>query len=300
MKKVVTIILAVILAITFVNMAVTTVVSGSIVSMVDTDRIVSFVQTIDYKEIITSSDDINDILEEYKVKDEAIEDILKSDAVEEVIDIYAEGLRDFIKGSDSPREFTADDLKDIVEDNIDELVEIANEHMTRKIDEDELRDRIFTAIDENAEEIVEVMPSVDQVTDEVDSDLVPVLQLLFDPMVTVVLAIITVLVAVLLFLCRIHNAEGFLWIGIASAISVIVLGILVVLIVVYLQPLALDMVVGFTSAIGVAFESVYTSMGIGIGILALISVLAIIAYFIFRNKILPDNHSYVQVGVYNK
>ena len=299
MKNTLTIILAVLLSITFVFTAISAVISAAVVSLVDKDTIASYVEVIDYKEIIESDDDISDALEKYKVKEDAVEEIIKSDAVAEIIDIYAKQFTDFIEGNE-PEEFTVDDLKDIVEDNMDELVEIANKHMTNKLDEAEIERRILKAIDENAEEIVEVMPSVDMIIEESDSTAIDIIKFVFNPAIPVILTICSVILLVLVFVCRIRNAQGFIWTAIDCFLSFLFLGIFTGIVAVYLEPLILDSYVGISSVIGLAFDSAFTALGIGIGILAVLSILSFILYFIFRNKILPDNHSYIEVGIYNK
>ena len=299
MKNTLTIILAVLLSITFVFTAISAVISAAVVSLVDKDTIASYVEMIDYKEILESDDDISDALEKYKVKEDAVEEIIKSDAVAEVIDIYAKQFTDFIEGNE-PEEFTADDLKDIVEDNMDELVEIANKHMTNKLDEAEIERRILKAIDENAEEIVEVMPSVDMIIEESDSTAIDIIKVVFNPAIPVILTTCSVILLVLVFVCRIRNAQGFIWTAIDCFLSFLFLGIFTGIVAVYLEPLILDSYVGISSVIGLAFDSAFTALGIGIGILAVLSILSFILYFIFRNKILPDNHSYIEVGIYNK
>lgn len=299
MKNTLTIILAVLLSITFVFTAISAVISAAVVSLVDKDTIASYVEVIDYKEIIESDDDISDALEKYKVKEDAVEEIIKSDAVAEIIDIYAKQFTDFIEGNE-PEEFTVDDLKDIVEDNMDELVEIANKHMTNKLDEAEIERRILKAIDENAEEIVEVMPSVDMIIEESDSTAIDIIKFVFNPAIPVIFTICSVILLVLVFVCRIRNAQGFIWTAIDCFLSFLFLGIFTGIAAVYLEPLILDSYVGISSVIGLAFDSAFTALGIGIGILAVLSILSFILYFIFRNKILPDNHSYIEVGIYNK
>lgn len=154
------------------------------------------------------------------VSQEQISAIMSSKAAKELIEAYTGDLTNAITGGNQAATFNAEKIKSIVNDNIDELVQVlqANIPACANMAAAELKNKIQTAVDENAEQIVNSLPKPEEIKEQlVEGN--PTLEMAMDILAmknTIKLAFIGVIMVLsgLIFACRIPGLRGFRWLAV--------------------------------------------------------------------------------------
>ncbi len=139
--------------------------------------------------------------------------LLKSDAAKEIIKEYTNGMSAVLAGEKVP-ELTADDIKQIVNDNMDEIVGIAKEYAGEEISEEDLRAQINEFVDSQASELVESLPSFDELQQQMEGEIAAVLKFVSSPVLTYICVGITTLIALLIYACKARRARGLMWLAV--------------------------------------------------------------------------------------
>ena len=227
-----------------------------------------------------------------KVTSEQIDAVLSSKAAKELVDAYTKDLTNAFSDNDERPNFTAKKIKNVVEDNIDEIVDIL-----REVDSDcadrsksELRQEIREKVDEHADELVEMLPDPQELREEL-SENAPLLELVMEIFamknkIRFTLIAIIVVLAGLLFVCRLHWMSGFCWLGV-DFLTAGGLGMIVALILSF----AASAIGQSAEAYGVMLVSLVGSLlGIftngllvGFGIILVLGGLFLGAHFLLKN-----------------
>lgn len=245
MKKFVgflTALIAVILSIAFVVVAIAAVCSASISAVIKPENIIALVQSIDYSALIsgfeaetepeteaeteaetTASPDTELEIEDDAafggVEAELVDALMKSEAAKQLLEEYVAGVGSVFTGEEAPEGLTEDKLKDIVNENMDEIVGIVKEYTDEEISEEDIRAQIDQALEENAEDIVASLPTVEDVKNEFEDDTLKILRKVFVPKTTYTLIALSVVLALLIYACRYKRFGGFMWIGVDCIIA---------------------------------------------------------------------------------
>ncbi len=151
---------------------------------------------------------------------EIVEKILSSKAAKEFIKTYTDDLTNVLTGSDKASQFNAEKIKSIVNDNMDEIVAIAKELKPDLADSqiEELKSAIAKAVDEKAEELVQVLPKPEELKNSLMENS-PEMKAIFEILAmkkTIQMSIIGVIVVLsaLIFVCRLWGFRGFRWLAV--------------------------------------------------------------------------------------
>lgn len=154
------------------------------------------------------------------VSQEQIGAIMSSNAVKELIEAYTGDLTNAITGGNQEAAFNADKIKSIVNDNIDEIVQVLQENVPEcaNMSAEELKNNIQKAVNENAEQIISVLPKPEELKKQLVES-VPALDVAMEILAmkkTIKLAIIGAIVVLsgLIFACRIPGLRGFRWLAV--------------------------------------------------------------------------------------
>ena len=154
------------------------------------------------------------------VPQEAINAILNSKAAQELIATYTEDLTNALTGSGKEAKFNAEKLKAIVNDNLDEIVNVIKTASPDIADADlqEIKSTIQTAVNENADKIIEALPKPEEIKQQLVQES-PELEMALNILAakdTIKLAIIGVIVVLsaLIFVCRLCGFRGFRWLAV--------------------------------------------------------------------------------------
>ena len=167
--------------------------------------------------------------------DEMFAKLLASDAVAELLSAYAKDVTNAIAGTDAQKEFTPELLAEVVQNNIDEIVEIvaAGQELTDE-EKAQLKEQIQTGVVDKAEEIVEEMPSAEEIKESVlqnnqDLEVIFVILAMRNRIKGAIVGAI-VLLCVLIFALRFPGYRGMRWLStdlfVAGACNVVISTIL--------------------------------------------------------------------------
>ena len=230
------IIFASILSIVLVLMLIVSPIFFSARSLIKPEQIANLVTNLDYKEIL-SQGEIADKIADSEVNSDAMAAILSSPIAEEAIELYVTDITKAITGDFEQAGFTVEELKRIINENIDEAVEIVKEVAPEDSEatDEELKELITQTIDEHGEEIINELPSPEEFKELIDSDNdIPISDIFNDlnSFTTSVLPIISaiVLISGLIFVCRLWKFKGVIWLSVDLYIASVILAILCILI----------------------------------------------------------------------
>ena len=169
--------------------------------------------------------------------DEMFTKLLASDAMAELLSAYAKDVTNAIAGKDAQKEFTPELLAEVVQNNIDEIVEIvsAGQELTDE-QKAQLKEQIQTGVVDKAEEIVEEMPSAEEIKDSIlesnqDVEVLFVILAMRNRIKGAIVGAI-ILLCVLIFALRFSGFRGLRWLStdlfVAGACNVVISVILAV------------------------------------------------------------------------
>ncbi len=224
---------------------------------------------------------VDGALSEFELNDASIIDLIDSNAVQEIVTVYAQDVCKYLLEGVAEHNLTEAKVKEILTDNFDEIFVIAKQSKTFTATEDVIKARLERAIEENAKGISEAVPTVEEITKVVKGNIVLALRIFLNPIVTPILIGACVLLAVLLYVCRREKFGGFLWLGIDIGIAAILLTVVYALVAMtpgFIENSALYILVG-------AAASIYLNiLMVGMIILFAIAILAFVLFFILKNK----------------
>lgn len=220
--NVITAILAAFLSTLLVIMCVIIPVFKSLTSITTPKKLVTLVQEIDYKELVTENEGVKDAIEEFGIPSDVVNELVSSKAVSELLGLFAEDVSAALTGKELEQSsITPDAIKSIVNDNIDEIFDIvkntANEEFSEDIsDEDikQVKDEIIKAVNENADEIVESLPDVKEIVTVMEVEDAQIIKTILGPTITIILLAVAAVLAGLIYACRFRNFNALLWLGI--------------------------------------------------------------------------------------
>lgn len=144
--------------------------------------------------------------------------LLASDAMEELLGAYAKDVTNAFVGKEAQKEFTPELLAEVVRNNIDEIVEIvaSGEELTDE-QKNQLKEQIQTGVVDKADEIVEEMPSAEEIKESVidsNQDLKIVFMILaMRNRIKGAIVGAIVLLCVLIFALRFSGFRGLRWLS---------------------------------------------------------------------------------------
>lgn len=154
------------------------------------------------------------------VSQEQLNAIMSSDAAKELIEAYVFDLTNAITGENKKASFTAEKIKSVVNDNMDEIVQVLRENVPEcaNMSVDELKSNIQKAVDEGAKEIMSALPDPEEIKEQL-SENNPILSiatkiLAVKYLIKFVFIDIIVVRALLIFACRIPGMRGFRWLAV--------------------------------------------------------------------------------------
>jgi len=177
----------------------------------------------DVQEGIKQNGGVAGLLESYlgtPVTTEQVERVLSSNIVKEILTVYTGDLTNVLTGQEKLSELDVQKIKTIVNNNMDEVVQIAQElkpDLTKK-ETEALKQEITKVVDEKAEEIIQMLPEPEVIVQQIveKSPEIGIALKILQKKNTIQLALIGTIVGlcVLIFLCRLQNFRGFRWLAV--------------------------------------------------------------------------------------
>jgi len=222
--NVITAILASLLSIILVVVLLTAMLYTSVTALVQPTNIVTMVQNVDYLQLFLDSESVQDNSEELEMQAEIVKNLVSTDAMKEVIGLYAADVSDLLTEGAAKGRLTADAFQQIVHDHIDSIAQIAHSMAPEDMTLEEVKQQILEGVDEEAEAIIALLPTVDDVKAIlVDSGAEQLIHAILSPAIIIAFVVICVILAGAIYACRFRNFGGFLWLGIDAAIAGVLL-----------------------------------------------------------------------------
>ncbi len=191
----------------------------------------------DSAEALITPEMVKDLLG-VEVDEKGLKEVLASDPMQEVLSAYTEDLTNVITG-DGEAKFNGDEVKKIVNKNLDEIVEVLQKVSPELAEKsvEELRDQIRTTVEDKADSFVEVLPNPEEVKEDLVNE-VPVAEDVLNILAKKNLlkwGLIGALVvlAVIIFFLRFRGFRGLRWLAVdlfvAAGIGAVVCVALVVI-----------------------------------------------------------------------
>lgn len=154
-----------------------------------------------------------------EVDEKALEKVLTSNVVNELVGTYTEDLANVIAGNGESK-FNSETIKEIVNDNMDEIVDVLQQVSPELAEtpKEELKSQIQTAVDKGADAIVEALPKPEEIKENLVSES-PEAEMLFTILAKkneIKMAIIGVVVVLsaLIFFLRFPGFRGLRWLAV--------------------------------------------------------------------------------------
>ena len=157
--------------------------------------------------------------------------LMESQAMSELLSAYLTDVTNAFAGKDADKAFTPELLAEVVEENIDEIVEIvaAGSSITDE-EKEQLKQQIQTGVVEKADEIVEELPSAEEIKESVlegDEGLAIIFEILaMRNQIKGVIVGVIVVIAALIFALRFPGFRGLRWLSIDLLIASLFNGII--------------------------------------------------------------------------
>lgn len=220
------IIFAVIFSIVLMLVLLATPIVSSVSSFFQAETLHTVMKTIDYEEVLLSNTDVAATLEEHGLDAETVEAIVESKAVEETVALYMEDVFSAMEGELENKNLTAEAIKEIAYEHMDEIVEIAKDYKdpSESITDQKIEEQITAVIEEHAESVVELLPPPESLVEMgvVSTTATVVVQTVKNVVtgsIVWVLVFIAFFLSGLIVLCRIKRLQGFMWLGVVFLLA---------------------------------------------------------------------------------
>ncbi len=236
----------------------------------------------------STADQIQKTLGESGIPVEAVNAIMKTQAVSEIIDALADEVSVYLTGgtqADNP--LNSDTIKTIINDNIDEIVDVSYEFIQDKdeISKESLKNSIQKEIDVRSDKINEDISDLKEAAiKNVSKEVKYVIKLAKSDLLTIINWSAIVILSLLIFVLRLSGGRGFIWLTIIFFLGAAFTSVLYFV----FDKVVIRMIEIFISDFNIkpflpAFSVITGSMGKFALIFAGIAIACLIAYIIIKN-----------------
>lgn len=226
--RVITGIFATILCIFFVLSSFLAVLAGTVSSVAQPKTLVKFVEKIDLVEVMGEALGGSDSIEELGIPVELIDEIKNTDFAKTLLSSYAEGISAAVLGNEIPENISQEELLALVDNDLDKIVEAIDQYIPEEEKGELSNEELKTFIKEGIGELVKSLPSVKEVVTlvKVEETIPAEVKFLFGPTLTIAFAVAALVLAGIIYALRFWRFGGFMWIGVSSAVTALLVGAL--------------------------------------------------------------------------
>lgn len=246
------------------------------------ENITKIVTSVDYTEIITAEMDMSEIGATQQAEIELFDELMDSEMMKDIIELCVDNIFAVMEGTAENNGITAEDIKDIAEEHMDELKAIVKTYIgdTIPLTEETLDEMTTSLIDECATDIAEMMPTAEDLG--LDDEVLNVIVNLRNGTYFWIVFGITAGLTLLVMLCQVMRFKGFMWIG----VDYLVAAVFTLISSFAMKAADLSMLLGdeigvasvFSAATGIIFSEMLKCAGI----MALLGVLFIVIFVVGR------------------
>lgn len=277
--------LAVLLTLTGAAAACVYAVSSSLSS----DTVVAVLQDADFAEILSEEVILDGLDPDCEIDDDFYEALIDSEVFEQIIGEMTSGIIGAITGEYEDEIIDAGDIRSVIRDNIDEIVEIIDDNVASDYSRRELEDMILDDADFIANEIADNAPMADEIAGGMDPAAQDILAFVFSGKLLLVFIAATVILAVCVYLLRYKYLGGLVWVGSSGfvvSLFALILGTTMELMV---SAMAEDAMQQSDTVIANSLASVISGKFVSVGLIVGAASIVMILIGILAGKLLKKN-----------
>lgn len=281
------ILLALVLSLVLFVMLITTPLASAAGSFMQTETLKKVVKNIDYAELFTDMEIVGD-MSETGLDPEMIATLMESGMVEDIVELYADGVFDMLEGKRDEIALSAETVNGILQKYLDDIVPIVKAMIPAEypVPDEMIRSMTSEMLKEYSGEITGMLPAAEDLG--INREIVMAVNMLRDG--TVLMGIIGVVgvLSILILLCRFVRFKGFMWLGVVYVIGGVIsflasmsMGDAVKSVVAAAEP-GLEAVI--TPITGIIAAEMMKGAGVLVGLAALFIIVFVVGRKIMRRR----------------
>ena len=281
------ILLALVLSLVLFVMLITTPLASAAGSFMQTETLKKVVKNIDYAELFTDMEIVGD-MSETGLDPEMIATLMESGMVEDIVELYADGVFDMLEGKTDEIALSAETVNGILQKYLDDIVPIVKAMIPAEypVPDEMIRSMTSEMLKEYSGEITGMLPAAEDLG--INREIVMAVNMLRDG--TVLMGIIGVVgvLSILILLCRFVRFKGFMWLGVVYMIGGVIsflasmsMGDAVKSVVAAAEP-GLEAVI--TPITGIIAAEMMKGAGVLVGLAALFIIVFVVGRKIMRRR----------------
>lgn len=186
-----------------------------------TDEIEEIVENIDYAKLIEEEMEKSKDNNIQEMDDKVVKELLKTEMMEEIIELCVENIFDKLEGKESKKEFSVEEVKKIGNRYDEEIQDLLKKHYDKAagLSDEKLEELTDNLIDTYANTIVEMAPTTESLG--LTNETIASVSNVKDGTYLWISIAITAGLSLILFLILIVNFKGLIWLGIDYFISAV-------------------------------------------------------------------------------
>ena len=202
------------------------VITGTISSITQPKTIVKFVEQVDLVEVLGDALGGSDSDEEAGIPPEVIDKVKETDFAKAVLSNYTEGIVAAVKGEEIPEALSHEEILALIDKDLDDIVEVVEEYIPEDAKGELSKEELKAFVKEGVGERAKSLPTVEEFVTMVKvEEVVPAeVKVLFDPKLTIALAVVALVLAGIIYALRFWRFGGFMWIGVSTVITALLVG----------------------------------------------------------------------------
>lgn len=209
-----------------------------------------------------------------------IESFMESDVAKQVLDEYASVVSDVLSGKEA--KLNKEKIKQIITDNKDELIAFIEENLGEaQVDKEEISQGIDKFLNENLDELLEVMPEPEEIVSAFPPEVIEILNIINSGVILNALLTFDAILALVIFILRLWDFAGFLWLGVNGIVSGVILT-LIYFVVCLFGRLFLDTLTSGQAIVNSVFSMITSRMLMCIGAILIGAIVLMIIFFIIK------------------
>jgi len=127
------------------------------------ETVVKLVQGIDYKTVILKNEKLVETVEQVGLSAEQIDNAIKSEEATKILGVYADDALEILMSLPTDKKFDVATIKSIVDNNIDEALDVASEHIEKPINKEAIKHQVNTVFETKTEVVETVIPVLEPI-----------------------------------------------------------------------------------------------------------------------------------------
>ena len=222
---------SVLLSILFVVMALVLPIYYSVGGLLLPKTITSIVQNINYVEIFKNTAEINQIITDFNVDSETLDEVMKSKEVGALLNEFSGELTTIVTDTNrSLDEVDSSFIQRLVDKHIDNIIPVIEEKNKAPIEKENLKQEITKVIVSKTDAIKQAVSNLEPVKQTVTtfSTVIKTVQRVLEWQYALIFGVVAAGILALIYLMRKKNFGGFIWIAVNTGIVGALLSVLAI------------------------------------------------------------------------